>query len=54
MAWTDILITILVLILLFFLAYSAIRNQGIGDTIEELKEVFTGGVDAASDVVKYQ
>lgn len=54
MAWTDVLITIIVLILIFFLAYSAIRKQGIGDTIEEIKEAFTGRAIDAADIARYQ
>ena len=52
--WSDIFITVLVLILIFFLAYSAIRKQGIGDTITELREAFVGKASDVSDIIKYQ
>ena len=54
MVWTDVVITVLVLILIFFLAYSAIRKQGIGDTLREIKEAFTDKTVDAADMIKYR
>ena len=31
---------------IFFLAYSAIRHQGIGDTAREIKEIFQEKVES--------
>ena len=40
MSFTDTAIAALVLFGVFFLAYSAIRKQGIRDTIAELRDAF--------------
>ena len=57
MTATDIAVTVLVLIGIFFLAYSSIRHQGLLDTVREIKQIFMDGVDKVKDnsdgVLKY-
>ena len=45
MAITDTLITIGVLLGVFLLAYSAIRQQGIKETVDEIREIIQGKAD---------
>ena len=45
---TDFLVTAGVLLGVFFLAYSAIRHQGMLDTMKEIKEMIHGKVEEAS------
>ena len=54
MAITDTIITILVLVGVFLLAYSAIRHQGIKETINELKETVKGGATDKLEEFKYR
>ena len=54
MTWTDTGITILVLLGIFLLAYSAIRKQGIGETIIEIREAITGKASDTIDAVRYR
>ena len=50
---SDWIVTILVLIGVFFLAYSSIRQQGIKDTVEEIKEIISGKAEDAAGAIKY-
>ena len=51
----ETLTTVLVLLGIFLLAYSAIRHQGIGDTAREIKEIFSERVvDPLKDRGAYQ
>ncbi len=53
----DWIITGMVLIGMFFLAYSAIRQQGLLDTVKEIRDIVKGKYDDvkdASEGMKYQ
>lgn len=54
MVWTDTAITILVLVMIFLLAYSALRKQGIGDTLREIKDAFSEKTTDIADSMKYK
>lgn len=57
MAFTDTLIAALVLIGVFFLAYSAIRHQGLLDTVKEIRDIVKGKYEDVKDgasELKYQ
>lgn len=49
MTWQETLTTTVVLLGLFLLAYSAIRKQGIGDTIREMREAFSDKTESLRD-----
>ena len=49
MTFTDTAITVLVLIGLFLMGYSAIRKQGIGETIRELRDSIRDKSEEAKD-----
>ena len=42
--------TVLVLLGVFFLAYSAIRHQGLLDTVKEIRDIIKGKYEDAKDV----
>ena len=53
----DWITTFLVLIGMFFLAYSAIRQQGLLDTVKEIRDIIKGKYDDVKDAtegMKYQ
>ena len=53
----DWITTFLVLIGMFFLAYSAIRQQGLLDTVKEIRDIVKGKYDDVKDAtegMKYQ
>lgn len=45
MGFSDTLVTIIVLLLLFFLGYSAIRHQNLLDTVREIRDIMAGKID---------
>ena len=49
MSLVDTITAFLVLLGVFILAYSAIRHQGIGDIIRELKEAVKGKAEEIKD-----
>ena len=53
MTFTDVFTTILVLLGIFLLAYSAIRRQGLLDTAIEIREIFSGGGGEVVEEIKY-
>ena len=57
MAIGEWLTTALVLIGMFFLAYSAIRQQGLLDTVKEIRDIVKGKYEDVKEVtggLKYQ
>ena len=52
--FTDTLITLTVLIGIFFLAYSAIRNQGIMDTINEFRGISKDKLEELQGGIPYR
>ena len=49
MAFFDNIITILVLVGVFLLAYSAIRHKDIGDTLSEIRDFIKGKAEDVKD-----
>ena len=47
----DWLITVGVLLGVFFLAYSAIRHQGLLDTVKEIRDIIKGKYEDGKDVL---
>jgi hypothetical protein len=54
MGLSDTLITVLVILGIFFLAYTAYRQQGLIDTVTEIKESFTDAADDIKDGMVYR
>ena len=53
MTFFDNFLTITVIILFFFLIYMGIRKQGIGETLQEIKDVFDDKKEVVQDGMKY-
>lgn len=49
MALTDTIITVLVLLGVFLLAYSAIRHKDLSDTLSEIRDFIKGKAEDVTD-----
>jgi len=50
----DWLITILILIGLFFLGYAAIKHKSLLDTVKEIREIIKGKADEAKEAMNFK
>jgi hypothetical protein len=53
MSFQDTLITISVLLIIFLIAYTRIKNQNLNDTLNEIKEILTSKKEEVEDVRLY-